>query len=120
MKQRTQSLFFYAGDKTMKTDKKVVNQYSNGTCPDMENLEKYVYANMVLVEMEDIKEHVQVCQVCWMTVQSIAGSIAKKHLAVVPDVRCCGACGSTEPLIEGDAVSPGYDGYAICPDCGAV
>lgn len=32
----------------------------------------------------------------------------------------CGYCGSTQPLIEGDEVHPGYDGYPCCPDCKGV
>lgn len=35
-------------------------------------------------------------------------------------VTGCSFCGSKDPLISGDDVHPGYDGYPVCPNCKAV
>lgn len=32
----------------------------------------------------------------------------------------CSYCGCTDPLIEGDDVHPGYDGWPCCPQCKGV
>src|SRR4051812_40895530 len=70
------------GSTNMSDTKKTVSQYV-GTCPELETIEKYCETLIPLEEMQDVKEHIDCCQVCWMTVQAWAGQYSKKTLHLV-------------------------------------